>query len=124
MEYQFRYRRLDGGNIEIILAGQLRETLLSIARASYESAIAVEMGKYAPHQTPASEVDFSKFLRDPSQGGLSRVLNMDYANGRQCSTFIEIKDGKIILRARLFEKDRSDLEAVLERAQGIEIKES
>lgn len=80
--------------------------LEEIARLSYELAETIPPWFVQPFDIPAHGVDFKAFIGE--QG-----LQMDYVNGRLCSTYVEIRGGKHLFDAKRFKEDRGSPEAFL-----------
>ena len=110
---EYRKFNENGRNKVEILPGSMpiRDVLLAVARASYELAYPVGRGILQPYETPVSELDFSKMLEKDG-------LYMDYVCGRQCKTVVRIdENGRLILDAWLFERDRGSVESMLDVAK-------
>lgn len=91
-----------------IIPGDLptRKVLEEMARLSYETATSPLPQFILPFEIDASLVDFSALAVD-------KGLQMDYLNGRLCSTFVEIRASRLFFDAVRFREDRGPPEAFL-----------
>jgi len=94
------YRGINGHTI-VVLPGELsREGVLEeMARLSYETASSPFPGYIQPVEIPASLVDFKGLITEEG-------LDLDYLNGRLCSTYVERREDRLVFDARHFEEDR------------------
>ncbi len=105
MELKIRY--LDEGFVEIEPQGisPLR-VLEQIAIISYETADCPLHHFIMPFEIDPQLSDITGFVRNGS-------IQMDYVNGRLCSTYAYISGKKILFDGRRFERDRGSTKAFL-----------
>ena len=82
------------------------KVLEEMARFSYETATSPLPQFILPFEIAPSLVDFSAVVTD-------KGLNMDYLNGKLCSTFVEWRDSRLLFDAARFKEDRGAPEAFL-----------
>lgn len=103
----------DDGDIHIYLdnSEDERNVLRAIAKASFETARPAGMGFL--HFNAATSLTDEIVDRLISPNG----VQMDYVEGRQCKTFIRKVDvGHFTMNAYLYERDRGNVDAMLESA--------
>lgn len=98
---------MDENFYEIMPRGLSLETLLEeMARLSYETAGSPLPDFIQPFDCPSSLVDFRSLITHEG-------LQMDYLNGRLCSTHVERRGDRLIFDAKRFRDDRGSPEVFL-----------
>jgi len=101
------FKRLNEDTVEIV-PGELTpgKVLEEMARLSYETASSPFPPFIQPFEIPESLVDFRSQVTD-------KGLQMDYLNGKLCSTHVERRDDQLFFDAKRFREDRGSPEAFL-----------
>jgi hypothetical protein len=101
------FKRVGEDFIEIALGELSAEVVLEeMARLSYETANSPLPNFAMPFDIPSSLVDFGSLITDDG-------LQMDFLNGRLCSTHVEIRGERLIFDAKRFSDDRGSPEVFL-----------
>ncbi len=102
------------------------EVLRAIVQASFDSAVAVGMGRlHYNSSTKMSRNEAEKFIDKKTWDQPNRtVVEMDYVGGRQCKTTIwRAEKNHFTIATHSFERDRGSIREMLEIAKAIIEKE-
>lgn len=101
------FKRVDENFYEI-RPGELplEKVLEEMARLSYETASSPLPAFIQPFDFPSSLVDFRSLITHEG-------LQMDFLNGRLCSTHVEIRGDRLMFDAKRFRDDRGSPEVFL-----------
>ena len=106
-EFFMDFKQVDEQFLEIEPGeSSIEKVLEESARLSYETAASPLPGFIQPFEVPSSLVDF-RGLMD------AKGLHMEFLNGRLCSTYIEIQEGRLIFDAKRFRDSRGSPEVFL-----------
>jgi len=101
------FRRVDENFYEIIPGEFPHETVLEgMARLSYETAGSALPEFIQPFEVPSFLVDFRGLITKEG-------LQMDFLNGRLCSTHVEMRGDRLLFDAKRFKDDRGSPELFL-----------
>jgi hypothetical protein len=111
----------DGAHVFLECSEEERKVLRAIVKASFELARPVGLSVLdyrSEHNLSDSEAD--QWIRSEPRKHDSRVIDMDFVQGRQCKTVLSKEaPGHFRLDTRLFERYRRDCVPMLERAQNL-----
>ena len=99
-----------------------QQVLRAIVKASFELARPAGMGwlHFNDSQQMTDEIADQCIILEPRYKGDKTVVGMDYAQGRQCKTYINrVEQGHFTLENRSYECDRGTPEPMLDRAKDI-----
>jgi len=99
-----------------------QQVLRAIVKASFELArpVGISWTHFNDSQQMTDEIADQCIILEPRYKGDKTVVGMDYAQGRQCKTYINrVEQGHFTLENRSYECDRGTPEPMLDRAKDI-----